>query len=194
MVPHSQTDLSPHRREILDAQLRESFGRVVYAHKAHEKEAELLLTRLSTTKIGQIALSALSTGGFIATLFGTGWWGSLVGAVCSAMLLAVNLYSRSHDLGKLAQQHRDAAIEIWYIREQYSSLITDLAIGSASLTAIQDKRDILVDELKIVYAKCPNTSNKSYRIAHKALNFREEMTFSVDEVDSFLPTALRRSE
>ena len=136
-----------------------------------KKRPELLLTRLSTTKIGQIALSALSTGGFIATLFGTGWWGSLVGAVCSAMLLAVNLYSRSHDLGKLAQQHRDAAIEIWYIREQYSSLITDLAIGSASLTAIQDKRDILVDELKIVYAKCPNTSNKSYRIAHKALNF-----------------------
>ena len=194
MVPHSPTDLSPDRREILDAQLRESYGRVVYSHKAHEKEAELLLTRLSKVRIVQIALSALSTGGFITTLVGTGWWGSLVGAVCSAMLLAVNLYTKNHDLGKLAQQHRDAAIAIWYVREKYLSLITDLAIESASLADMQDKRDVLVDELKAVYAKCPNTSSRAYRIAHKALNLREEMTFSVAEVDSFLPPALRRSE
>ena len=112
MVPHSPTDLSPDRREILDAQLRESYGRVVYSHKTHEKEAELLLTRLSKIRIAQIALSALSTGGFITTLVGTGWWGSLLGAVCSAMLLVVNLYTKNHDLGKLAQQHRDAAIAV----------------------------------------------------------------------------------
>lgn len=110
------------------------------------------------------------------------------------MLLAVILYTKSEDLGKRAQQHRDAANEIWSIREKYISLITDLAIGTASLSSMRQARDLLIDELRTVYAKCPSTSSKSYQLAHKALNLREEMTFSEDEVDAFLPPALRRGQ
>ena len=95
MEPHSQTKATGDPREILDAQLRESFGRVVYTHKAHEKEADILLARLSKIKLGQILLPAISTGGFVAMLLGTGWWGSLVGAIFSAALLALNLYPES---------------------------------------------------------------------------------------------------
>ena len=194
MEPHSQTDALSDRRNILDAQLRESFGRVVYSHKVHEKEADILLSRLSKIKLGQIALPVISTTSFVTVLFGTGWWGSLVGATCSAILLALNLYTQKYDLGKHAQQHRDAAIKIWYIREKYLSLITDLAMGCGSLSDIQLTRDALTGELKGIYANSPSTSEAAYKKAHKALNLREEMTFSVAEVDAFLPKALRRTE
>lgn len=194
MEPHSQTKASADPRDILDGQLRESFGRVVYTHKAHEKEADMLLARLSKIKLGQILLPAISTGGFVAMLLGTGWWGSLVGAIFSAALLALNLYTRNYDLAKQAQQHRDAAINIWSIREKYLSLITDLAMESGSLSDIQLKRDALTDELRETYASSPSTTEAAYRKAHKALNLQEEMTFSVAEVDSFLPSALRRTE
>ena len=194
MEPHSQANASEDRQNVLDAQIRESFGRVVYSHKAHEKQADILLAQLSKIKLGQIVLPAISTGGFVTVLLGTGWWGSLVGGIVSAALLALNLYTRNYDLGTQAQQHRNAAINIWSIREKYLSLITDLAMGCEALSDIQRKRDALVDELRDVYANSPSTSEAAYKKAHKALNLQEEMTFSVTEVDSFLPQALRRTE
>ena len=194
MEPHSQTDASERRSIVLDAQLRELFGRIVYSHKAHEKEADILLAKLSKIKLGQVMLPAISTGGFVTVLLGTGWWGSLIGGVFSAALLALNLYTRNYDLGKQAQQHRDAAINIWSIREKYLSLITSLAIGCETLADIQRKRDALGDELSDIYAHSPSTSEAAYKKTRRALNVQEEMTFSVAEVDSFLPQALRRTE
>ena len=194
MEPHSQASAAEDRRDLLDAQLREAFGRVVYTHKAHEKEADILLARLSKIKLGQIVLPAISTGGFVTALLGTGWWGSLVGGIFSAALLALNLYTRSYDLGQQAQQHRDAAINVWAIRERYLSLITDLAIECGALSDLRLKRDALAEELKGIYANSPSTTEAAYKKAHKALNLQEEMTFSVAEVDAFLPPALRRTQ
>ena len=65
---------------------------------------------------------------------------------------------------------------------------------SESLSEIQRKRDALTDELKEIYVDSPSTTEAAYKKAHKALNLQEEMTFSVAEVDSFLPPALRRTE
>ena len=194
MEPHSQTEAAEDRRDLLDAQLREAFGRVVYTHKAHEKEADILLARLSKIKLGQIVLPAISTGGFVTVLLGTGWWGSLIGGVFSAALLALNLYTRNYDLGQQAQQHRDAAINIWSIREKYLSLITDLAMECEPLSDMRLRRDALAEELKGIYANSPSTTEAAYKKAHKALNLQEEMTFSVAEVDAFLPQALRRTQ
>ena len=192
MEHRSQAKASEDGRDILDAQLRETYGRVVYTHKTHEKEADILLCRLFVIKLFQVVLPAVSTGGFISTFAGTGWWGSVAGAVCSAMLLALNLYTRSDDLGKRAQQHRDSAVQIWSIREKYLSLITDLAMGNDPLLDVQRRRDELLDELKDIYANAPSTTGVAYKKAHKALNLNEEMTFSAAEVDAFLPEVLRR--
>src|ERR1051325_7226899 len=67
---HSQTSDTPESRSILEGQLRECYGRVVYSHKTHEKCADILLQRLATIKMWQIVLSAMTTGGFIATVLG----------------------------------------------------------------------------------------------------------------------------
>lgn len=194
MEPHSQPKASDTPKNFLDAQLRESFGRVIYTHKVHEKEADILLGRLSKIKLGQIILPAISAGGFVAMLLDAGWWGSLVGAILSTILFALNLYTKNYDLAHQAQQHKDAAIRIWSIREEYLSLITDLATGSRPLTDIQLKRDALVKELGCIYAKSPSTTTAAYKKAQKALKLEEELTFSVKEVDSFLPQVLRRTE
>ncbi len=192
MEHRSQAKVAEDGREILDAQLREVYGRVVYTHKTHEKEADILLRRLSVIKLFQIVLPAISTGGFISTLAGAGWWGSMVGAVCSAVLLALNLYTRSHDLGKQAQQHRDSATQIWSVREKYLTLITDLAMGYEPLSDVQRRRDELLEDLNGIYANAPSTTGAAYKMAHKALNLKGEMSLSVAEVNAFLPEALRK--
>ena len=194
MEHHSLVNPLEERAYLLDAQIRESFARVVYSHKVHEKQADMLLSKLSRIKLAQIVLSALSTSGFVITLLGAGWWSSAIGGAFSAGLLGLNLYIRNYDLGKEAQQHKDAAINIWATREKYLSLITDFAMGSVSISEAQQKRDHLSEELETIYANSPNTSKGAYKEAHKALNFQEEMTFSAAEVDAFLPEQLRRTQ
>ena len=75
-----QTEDSPESRNILEGQLRECFGRVVYAHKTHEKAADILEQRLARMKFSQLALSAATTAGLVAAVSGLGIIGAIAGA------------------------------------------------------------------------------------------------------------------
>jgi len=193
MEPHSQTSDTPETRKILEGQLRECYGRVVYSHKTHEKCSDILLTRLSTIKLWQIILSALTTGGFISTFFGAGDIGTGIGVVVSTMLLILNAHTKNYDLGELAQKHKQASNEIWLIREKYLSLLTDLAMGEKPIEQLQSERDILLESLHSVYSGSPSTTFEAYKKAQDALKTKEDMTFSDEEIDAFLPKELKRS-
>jgi len=188
---HSQTDHTPNSRQILEVQLRQCFGRVVYSHKTHEKCADILLSRLSCIKLWQMILSAITTGGFIAAVFGAGKIGALIGVLVSTALLVLNAYTKSYDLGELSQKHRQAGADLWIIREKYLSLITDLRMGERPIEALQTERDELLDELHAIYSGAPSTTYQAYRKAREALQKFEDMTFSDEEIDAFLPKELK---
>jgi len=172
--------------------LRECFGRVVYSHKTHEKCADILLTRLARIKLWQIILSAVTTGGFLAAIFGAGKVGALLGVIVSTTLLVLSAYTKNYDLGELSQKHRQAAADLWIIRERYLSAITDLRIGRKSLDNIQAERDELLQDLHNIYSGAPSTTYKAYKKAQEALKQLEDMTFSDEEIDAFLPKELKR--
>lgn len=177
---------------MLEGQIRECYGRVVYTHKTHEKCADILLERLSTIKIWQILLSAFTTGSFIVTFFGSGKEGAVVGVIFSTLLLILNAYTKNYDLGELAQKHKQAANDIWLIREQYLSLLSDLAMGQKSLEELQLERDKLLIALHSAYVGSPSTTYAAYKKAQESLQRKEDMTFSDDEIDAFLPKELKR--
>lgn len=193
MEQHSQTNDTPESRKVLEGQLRECYGRVVYSHKTHEKCSDILLTRLSNIKLWQIILSALTTGGFISTFFGAGEIGAGIGVVVSTLLLVLNTYTKNYDLGELAQKHKHAANEIWLIREKYLSLLTDLAMGEKPIEQLQSERDSLLESLHSVYSGSPSTTFEAYKEAQDSLKTKEDMTFSDEEIDAFLPNELKRS-
>lgn len=192
MEPHSQTDDTPNSRSIMEGQLRECFGRVVYTHKTHEKCADILLNRLSKVKLWQIILSAITTAGFIGAVIGAGNIGALLGVLVSTTLLALNAYTKNYDLGELAQKHRQAGADLWIIREKYLSLITDLKMGERPIESLQEERDALLEDLHTVYSGAPSTTYEAYRKAQEALQKLEDMTFSDAEIDAFLPKELKR--
>lgn len=193
MEQHIQTNDSQDSRSILEGQLRESYGRVVYSHKTHEKCADILLKRLSRIKLSQIILSAITTGGFIAALFGSSKEGALVGIIISTSLLVLTAYTKNYDLGEIAQKHKQAGSNLWLIREKYLSLLTDLRMVEKPLEKLQEIRDELVEELHNIYSGAPSTNYKAYRKAQDALKKFEDMTFSDEEIDAFLPKELKRS-
>lgn len=192
MDPYIQTDDTPNSRSILEGQLRECFGRVVYSHKTHEKCADILLSRLSKIKLWQIILSAVTTGGFIAAVFDAGKIGALAGILVSTTLLVLNAYTKNYDLGELSQKHKQAGVDLWIIREKYLSLITDLRIGEKPIKTLQQERDVLLNELHSVYSGAPTTTYQAYRRAQEALKKLEDMTFSDGEIDAFLPKELKK--
>lgn len=190
---HSQTDDTPRSRSVFEGQIRECFGRAVYSHKTHEKCADILLEDLASIKRWQILLSALSAGGFIATTFGAGKPGAIIGAIISTALLAVNSFTKNYDHGQLAQKHKSTAAGLWLIRERYLNLITDIVMGERPIEALQKERDAIMNDLHAIYSGAPATTSKAYMRAQEALKTKEDLTFSDEEIDAFLPKELKKS-
>ena len=178
---------------ILESQIRECYGRIVYAHKTQEKCADILFRRNNRFKTWQIVLSVLTTTGVVATIFGDEIWVKIVSAIVSALLLLLNTYLKSFDLGSLSQKHSDAAADLWDIRESYLSILTDLKMRK-DIDAICLRRDELQKKLAVVYKRCPRTISEAYDKAKKALKVNEEMTFSDSEIDILLPIELRKNK
>lgn len=180
------------RDKILEGQLRECYGRVVYSHKTHEKCADILLKRQSCIKLWQIIISALVTGGIVSTFFCAREIGAAISTVLSTGLLALNAYTKDYDLGAIAQKHRQAGSDIWIIREKYLSLLTDIRAQDVAIDSIRTRRDALAVDLYGVYAGAPSTNFEAYKKAQEALKELEDMTFSDEEIDAFLPKELKR--
>jgi len=176
----------------LEDQIRECFARVVYSHKTHEKRADSCAQTLRSFKIAQIILAALTSSGIMAILFSDDFWLKAATAVVSLVSLSVTGYMKGFDPGATAQRHRDAAADLWEIRESYLSLLTDLKSAALSGADARSRRDELLAELSAVYKGAPGTDLKSYKRAQTALQKLEDYTFQPGEIDKFLPPALRR--
>jgi hypothetical protein len=192
LEPHSQTDDTPQSRGILEGQLRECFGRVVYSHKTHEKCADLLLSKLSRIRIWQMVLSAATTGGLVVGIVGKNEAGTIAGLVISTVLLVLNAYTKDNDDGALAQKHRKTGNDLWLIRERFCSLLVDVAMKEKPMEKLQEQRDELIGQLHAAYAAAPSTNSAAYKQAQDALQKNEDMTFSDEEIDAFLPKELKR--
>lgn len=177
---------------LLESQIRELYGRVVYTHKTHEKCADVLKSRSDWLKLAEIFLSAATTTSILVVVFGEGKVFQLIAAICSTSLLGLTLYSKDFNLLAIAEKHKQAALDILEIRENLLSLLVDIRIGNKEIGHLQQIRNELNEKLINTYRGAPKTINKAYRIASKALKENEEFTFSDPEIDKFLPESLRR--
>jgi hypothetical protein len=194
MAPDSPTDDTG--LSELEAQIRECFGRVVYSTKTHEKCADNCMGRLRRIKIIQIALSALTTGGLVTVLLGSAnvsQAAAVTATLLSTALLVVNAYTKDVDPGRQAETHKKTATELWNVRESYLSMLTDLHVEHVNLVSMRKQRDELQAALVAIYASAPRTTGKAYGQASKGLKQSEELTFSDEEIDKFLPAKLRKA-
>lgn len=183
----------PPATETLEGQVRECFGRVVYAHKTHEKQGDLCAGTLRTFKILQIGLASLTTCGAIAVVFTDPFLLKLATAALALVALFVSSYMKGFDPGATAQKHRDTAADLWAIRESYLSLLTDIASEAVSDSVARARRDDLQNQLAAIYKSAPGTSPKAYLMAQNGLQKLEDYSFNPGEIDKFLPPALKRS-
>ncbi|NCR15357.1 MAG: SLATT domain-containing protein [Microcystis aeruginosa SX13-11] len=129
--------------KILESQIRECFGRVVFTHKTHEKCSDIYARQLKELKLSEVTLSALTTTSLLTSIFGDQKIGTIIGAILSTITLGITIYTKDLDLGKLANSHADVANQLWNIRELYISLIADIKSNNLPVEQIKQKRDEL---------------------------------------------------
>jgi len=189
MEPNS---LNKKKLEILEAQIRENYGKIVYSHKTQEKCADILTKRNNFIRITQIILSAFITTGLLIRIFHGYDWVLIFSTILSAFQFGLTSFLKEYNLGETIQKHTMAALELLDIREQYLSLLTDIKAQLISPEDVKLKRDEFQTSLTKIYKGSPRTFNKAYSSAQKALQKNEELTFSDEEIDNFLPNPLRK--
>ena len=186
------TDSQNKGMQIIEAQLRENYGKIVYSHKTQEKCADILSKRHIIIKNLQIILAALITTGLLVRVFKGEEWALIVSTILSAIQFGFTSFLREYNLGETIQKHSTAALELLDIREKYLTLLTDLKAGLLMPHDLIEKRNELQDDLSKTYKGSPRTFSKAYREAQKALQLNDELTFSDEEIDNFLPNQLRK--
>lgn len=171
--------------------IRESFGRVVYSHKTHEKDAEISSHYLTVVKWANIILTTISSGTLVSTIITNQLILIYISAILSAVTLAFIIFQLSFNPEEKAEKHRLLAKELWHIREKYVNLMADIISERISDDTIIARRNEIIEELKLIYKFAPITSSKAYKKAQEALKINEELTFSDDEIDQFLPNELK---
>lgn len=162
---------------------------MVYTHKTHEKAREIESRRVSTIKWVNIVLTTLTSAGLLTTIITNARALLYLSSALSAIALAFVIFQFSFDPAGAADKHRVTAKELWYLREQYCNLLTDIRRGVPE-DLVARRRDELTDQLRAIYEHAPDTSSKAYTKAQVALKVKEDMTFSAAEIDQFLPTEL----
>lgn len=180
---------SSQHKEALRTQIREACGRIVYTYTTHLKKMNRLDKNNRYIKYAQIALSAISTGGFVGSMITNQFVLTCIGGIFSTALLFLNLYFKDFNLAEESKQHRIASDNIWIIRERYISLLTDFDVLSED--EIVAKREELQKLTFDVYNKSPKTDAKSYAAAQRALKTEQEQFFTPEEIDKMLPAHLR---
>ena len=189
-----QVTLQAEARDAFEAQVRESYGRVAYSHKTHLKMADKLASRQALYKVAQIILSALTTSGAITTLVSLKQVAAGFTAVVATSQLALSSYLKDVNPGAIAALHLDAASELWSIREDFLALIADAEDRTIELAALKERRQTVQDRLAKIYKGAPQTDGDAYSKAQIALQKKEELTFSEEEIDHLLPPALRKGK
>ncbi len=191
---NTESSLTTTAKDLLLAQVREAYGKVVYTHKTHEKQADLCFRNHRLQRGGLVVLTAISSGTFIASLLNLVWdqqGAALITSFIALLVTALNLGTKTFRYGEEAQRHRDVASRLWDVRESYLSLITDLMSRNVDLEAARERRDELQEVLREIYSDAPRTTGRAYALAQRGLKDNEELTFTSEEVDRFLPSTLR---
>ncbi|MBT2473601.1 SLATT domain-containing protein [Microbacterium sp. ISL-103] len=179
---------------ILLAQIRETYGKVLYSHKIHEKQSDLCFRRHRLQRGWLVVLTAVSSGAFLASVVGLfieQQHAALVTSFIALLVTALNLGTKTFKYGEESQRHREVAARLWNVRESYLSLIADMMSGAVSSSDARARRDELQELSREIYSDAPRTTSKAYEMARDGLKDNEELTFSEKELDAFVPEHLR---
>lgn len=176
-------------RGNIKKQIREEYGKLVYTYTCHNKDARIINKRTKILKFVKLALSGLSTAGFVGMIFSNVKIVSILGVIISTALFVITSILNEENMACSIASHNNAANQLWLVRENYISLLSEF--DNLSTDEIVNKRDELLLQTNKIYKNSPLTSSKAYEQTQEALKNNQEQYFEDWEIDLMLPKSLR---
>jgi low affinity Fe/Cu permease len=182
---------------ILYLQIAGRFDKIIWTHKIQEKEGDINDRDNKSIKNWKCALSALTSGGAIGTIFS--WSGEICISITTAIISAISTFLiwrfPDGEIINKSQANKAYAAKMRNMRNCYESLLTDILACNLSIEEILRRRNILEEEEnKLFEVVAPNTSSKAITLAKDAINQKQESTTTLIELNSHLPKHLQLSE
>lgn len=177
---------------MLEDVVRDSYAGVVWSHKIQEKQSDIYAEKFKKMETINIGAASLTSVGIIAVIFNDPLWLKLISALISFTTVYITAYFKSFDLQKLITSHKATANKLISVRDQYKVLLTEIKLQSDSVENLLSRYNKLVKETDSIYLEASSTTEKAVDKASEALKIKKDNTFSDEEIDSFLPSSLRK--
>lgn len=180
---------------ILESQIRDEYGRLVFTYVTHNKMVNSLIKSADRLELALIVTSSFTLAGillpFVNTIYpNINFWSSIASACLSIIVVTLTVISKTANYKERSYRHKNTAHALWKLREEYLSSLTD--IKYIPVDDVRRKRDFLIQKTWEVYGCAPQTSSKAYKLAQKAIKEEEEQSLFDGEIDAMLPVNLRR--
>lgn len=176
----------------LESSVRDTLGSVVWSHKIQEKQADIYASSFKEMETAKILSASLTSVGIVSLIFTDQLWIKIVSALISFVSVFVSAFFKSFDLQTMVSQHKAAANNLLAVRDDLKLLILQIKMENDTPETLYQRYEEIVHQLHKVYADAPNTTDKAVEMATTALNITKDNTFSDEEIDSFLPTEMRK--
>lgn len=167
-------------------EIRQIYGRTAYSHKTHEKQADLELGLYSKLTNSQIVFSALTASSLILAVFGDNKYATITGALFATLQFGLNIYLKEINLQEKAGSHSTTAHSLWRVREDLSTLITDMNDKRIDVENVLTMRASLLETLEKIYSSELRTTPKAYKMAQNAIKKSGDLSFSEQELDNLI--------
>jgi SMODS and SLOG-associating 2TM effector domain family 4 len=173
--------------------IRLSFGSVVGAYKGHTAAAVRLARWDWYSNIVTLTLVGVAAA---AGLFALRHGGAfpMIAAVSTTIAFAALAVHIAFDPAPRIYAHRAHAARLWVLCEKYRALLTEVHDELLDVPTITARRDVLLQEFGTLFEQSAPADRHTYEIAQKALSGAQLGGFAEQELDQFLPAALRRAE
>ena len=118
----------------------------------------------------------------------------IISTIFSALCLFINTFYKTYNLRESKTKHKSIALEFLCLKNESICILSDINLSRINLEEAINKRNNLLDKYHDICKKSLNTSNRAVKLASKALKIQQDNTFSIEEIDSYLPIELRKGE
>lgn len=178
--------------KVLESQIRQIFASVVWTHKIQEKQSDIYRRRYRALETIKILVSSITSAGIISIIFVDEFWLKLVTAIISMISIFINTYYKTFDLTSIANEHKQTALKMLKLREKLICLLTGIRIQQLNENEIIIKRNKILDELMNAHDNARDANSDAVDKASKHLKEKGDLSYSDEEIDSFLPSYLKK--
>lgn len=180
--------------EFIEEQLRQTLGMAVWSHKIHEKQSQLYNEKKNVLEFINLSVLSLTIIVIMISMFNEVEVLKFISLGLVIISTLISIYLKSFDFKGLHQNHRGSAVELFSLKEEIISTLCDIKSSTISKEELTKKRKEINTRYLTICKKSLDPKNRAFKKARKILQIDGSTVYSNEEINSYLPTLLKKEE